>query len=182
MDQQGGRGQAPRPRQPGTEPVRRQHVLIGYLWSNRDRFGEGALANAASEAGYTAEEIADAAAEVARRRRDEMAARPVRARARRTVLAIYGITFLVFAVLFLRPTGEEASYFRAFAPAALGVLGFVMLVALSIGLAAIGAQRPSADRAEGAFGVMLAVPVILLLVVGGLCVATTGPMLIEPGA
>jgi hypothetical protein len=57
-----------------------------------------------------------------------------------------------------------------------------MLVALSIGLAAIGAQRPSADRAEGAFGVMLAVPVILLLVVAGLCVATTGPMLIEPGA
>jgi hypothetical protein len=98
------------------------------------------------------------------------------------VLAIYGITFLVFAVLFLRPTEEEAAYFRAYAPAALGVLGFVMLVALAIGLAAIGAQRPSADRAEGAFGVMLAVPVILLLVVTGLCVVTTGPMLIDPGA
>jgi hypothetical protein len=29
---------------------------------------------------------------------------------------------------------------------------------------------------------MLAVPVILLLAVTGLCVVTTGPMLIDPGA
>lgn len=182
MEERGDHGRAPQPSRPGREPAGRRNILIGYLWSNRDRYTEAALAKAAGDAGFTAEEIADAADEVARRRRDEIAARPVKARARRTVLAIYAVTFLVFAVLFLRPTGGEATYSRAFAPVAVGVLGFVMLVALLIGLAVIGAQRPSADRAEGAFGVMLAVPVVLLIVVAGLCVATTGPMLFPPGA
>jgi hypothetical protein len=153
-----------------------------YLWVNRDRFTEEALASAAQAAGYTADEISTAARSVAKRRADEAAAKPVRARARRYVLAAYGITFLVFAIAFLRPTGPDNSYYRGFGPVALGVLGFTMLIALLLGLVWIGGRRPSADRAEGALGVMLAVPFVLLIVVAGLCVATTGSLIFGPAA
>jgi hypothetical protein len=181
MEQRSDERLAPRPIEPGPEPAGRRHILIGYLWSHRDRFTEEALSRAASEAGFSADEIADAAGVVAERRRDELAARPVKARVRRTVLAIYGITFLVFAVLFLRPNPNENAFMRGLGPTALGVLGLLMLVALWIGLAFVASRRPPAERAEAAFGVMLAVPVVLLVIVSGLCLVTTAPLIAPLG-
>ena len=181
MDDRREQHRAPRPIHPGPEPASRRHILIGYLWSNRDRYTEASLSRAASDAGFTAEEITEAAAEVARRRRDELAVRPVKARARRAVLAIYGITFLVFAVLFLRPNPSDTFMSNA-GPLALVILAFVMLVALAIGLAVIAGQRPPHDRAEAAFGLMLAVPVVLLVIVSGSCLATSGWMIAPLGA
>jgi hypothetical protein len=57
-----------------------------------------------------------------------------------------------------------------------------MLAALLIGLLWIALRRPAADQAEGALGVMLVVPFVLLVVVAGLCVATTGPLIFAPTA
>jgi len=169
---------APRRGDSGFDASFRPQILHQYFWSNRDRFTEAALTAAAQSSGYTPDEIATAIASVAKRRADEAAARPVKARARRYVLAAYGITFLVFAFALLRPTAPDHS----FAPVALGILGFTMLIALLLGLAWVAGRRPSAERAEGALGVMLAVPFVLLVVVAGLCVVTTGPLIFSPAA
>jgi len=173
---------APRRGDTGFDASFRPQILHEHFWSNRDRFTEVALAAAAQSSGYTPDEIATAIASVVKRRADEAAAKPVKARARRYVLAAYGITFLVFAFAFMRPTSPDSSYSHGFAPVALGVLGFTMLIALLIGLAWVGARHPSAERAEGALGVMLAVPFVLLVVVAGLCLVTTGPMIFAPAA
>lgn len=166
----------------GPDPAGRRHVLVRYLWEYRDRYTEDALSQAAGEAGFSPEEIAEAAGEVARRRRDEIAARPVKARARRAVLLIYGITFLVFAVLFLRPNPNENVLMRGVVEqVVVVVLAFVLLVALSMAFTFIGSRRPSEERAEEALGVMLAVPVVLLVIVSGLCFATSGSLIAPLG-
>jgi hypothetical protein len=157
-------------------------MLTAYFWSNRDRFTEAALSSAAQAAGYSPDEIATAARYVVGRRADEAAAKPVKARARRFVLAGYGVTFLVFAAGFLRPSAPENTYLRGAGPLALGILGITMLAALLIGLLWIALRRPAADQAEGALGVMLVVPFVLLVVVAGLCVATTSPLIFAPTA
>lgn len=167
---------APRRGDSGFDASFRPQILHEYFWSNRDRFTEAALAAAAQSSGYTPDEIATAIASVAKRRADEAAAKPVKARARRYVLAAYGITFVVFAFALLRPTPP------GFGPVALGILGFTMLIALLLGLAWVGGRRPSAEHAEGALGVMLAVPFVLLIVVAGLCVVTTGSLIFGPAA
>lgn len=172
---------APRPRPASdiNQPFRGQR-LEGYLWSNRDKFTEAALAHAAEAAGYGPEEIAAAAQAVARRRADEAAAKPVKARARRYILAAYGITFLLFAIAFLRPTATQSPYVGG--SLLLGILAFAMLIALLLGFVWVAARRPSAERAEGALGVMLAVPFVLLILVAGLCLATTSSVVFAPGA
>jgi len=153
--------------------------LENYLWSNRDRFTAEALAHAARSAGYTDEEIGAAANNVERRRVVE----PVKARARRYVVTGYAITFLVFAVAFLRPSNTQAAYYyRGSGPIALGILGSMLVITLLLALAWVGGQHPRAERAEAALGVMLAVPFVLLILVAGLCVATTGPLIFAPAA
>src|SRR6059036_2847918 len=109
-------GHAPQVSRAGPDPASRRHVLFTYLWANRDRYTEAAVSRAATEAGYMPDEIAAAATEVARLRRDEIAARPVKARARRIVLVVYGITFVVFAVFFLRPTAPASMYYQGTGP------------------------------------------------------------------
>jgi hypothetical protein len=159
----------------------RATILEDYLWSNRDRFTEAALATAAEGAGYGSDEIAAAAGAVARRRADEAAARPIKARARRSVLLAYGITWLVFAFLFLRPEADSVGYYRGVGPFALGILAVVLFLTLLLALAWIATQRPSADRAESALSIMLSVPFVLLVIVAGLCVTTTQSLIFGAG-
>ena len=175
---------APAPRRGANEfeAAFRPRMLHQYLWSNRDRFTEAALATAALAAGYSTEEIAAAAAGVAKRRLDEAAVKPVKARARRYVLAAYGITFLAFAIAFLRPAAPSNTYYRGAGPLVLGILAFMLLIALSIGIAWVASRHPAAERAEGALGVMLAVPFVLLIVVAGLCAVTMSPLIFAPAA
>jgi hypothetical protein len=172
---------APRRGDSGFDASFRPQILHEYFWSNRDRFTEAALAAAAQTSGYTPDEIAAATASVVKRRADEAAAKPVKARARRYVLAGYAITFLLFAAAFLRPSVPDNRYYSGFGPIALGILGFTMLIALLLGLGWVRSRRPPAERAGGALGVMLAVPFVLLVVVAGLCVATTGSLIFAPG-
>lgn len=171
---------APRRGESGFDASFRPQILHEYFWSNRDRFTEAALVAAAQTSGYTADEIAAATGSVAKRHADETAAKPVKARARRFVLAAYGITFLVFAIAFLRPGTSQAAYVGG--GALLLILAVAMLIALSLGLAWVASRHPAAERAEAALGVMLAVPVVLLIVVAGLCAVTTGPLIIASGA
>jgi hypothetical protein len=169
---------APRPRPASdiNQPFRGQR-LEGYLWSNRDKFTEAALAHAAEAAGYGPEEVAAAAQAVARRRADEAAAKPVKARARRIVLAGYGITWLIFAFLFLRPDAPDIPSYYGTRPVALGILAFVMLIAVGLGLAWVATRRPPAAQAERALAIMLAVPFVLLVLVAGSCIVVSRPLI-----
>lgn len=170
-------GAAPVPRRQASsfEASFRPGMLQDYLWSNRKRFTDTALANAALAAGYSTEEITAAAAAVAQRGVDEAAAKPVKARARRLVLAAYGITFLLFAIAFLRPTPSPSMYVGG--GGLLTILAVAMLIAVALGLAWVASRHPTAERAEGALGLMLAVPFVLLILVAGLCVATTSSVI-----
>ena len=161
------------------EAAFRPRMLHEYLWSNRDGFTEAALAAAAQAAGYSTEEITTAAAGVAKRRLDEAAAKPVKARARWYIFAAYGIVFVAFAIVFLQPAASRAMFVGG--GVLLGILAVAMLIALWLGLAWVASRHPAEEGAKAALGVMLAVPFVLLIVVAGLCAVTTSPLIFAPG-
>jgi hypothetical protein len=147
---------------PGTNPgwPARKVSLEAYFRANRTTTTEEALSAAARSSGHADEAIAAAWAKV----RAEDAVGPIRDRARRIVLWAYAGTF------FLLMAGMAVNN-----PTALGMGGGILLVCLLVGFGLsrfmVGAANPSAT-----LGIMLAGPVILLLVVAGLCVGTGLPV------
>ena len=90
------------------------------------------------------------------------------------MLAAYGITFVVLMVgMFANPAA------RSYGGSVIGaiVLALALGLALAIALFVVRRSRPSPD-ATGAMVMtgILAIPVILLVVVAGLCVATGLPI------
>jgi len=144
-------------------------ALAAYLAANQGRFTDEALEQAALDAGYPKDVLVEA--------RAERAADPavgIRQRARRWVLAAYGITFVVLVIgMFANPVG------RTYGGNVIGaiVLALTLGLALAIALFVVRRSRPSPD-ATGAMVMtgILAIPVILLVVVAGLCVATGLPI------
>ena len=144
--------------------------LSEYFLAGAERYTPEALRRAASEAGFTPQEIDEAYGRATERQRDEAVAGPIRHRARRIVLAAYGLVYAAFAVAFL-----TFAYRLGAGIIALVILGVVVLVALAISLTWVGSRHPSDDQVEGALVTMLAVPFVLLIAVAGLCVAGTTP-------
>jgi hypothetical protein len=144
--------------------------LSDYFIAGAERYTPEALRQAASEAGFTPQEIDEAYGRATERQRDEAVAGPIRHRARRIVLAAYGLVYAAFAVAFL-----TFAYRLGAGIIALVILSVVVLVALSISLAWVRSRHPSEDQVEGALVAMLAVPFVLLIAVAGLCVAGTTP-------
>ena len=145
--------------------------LAAYVRSNRETFTPDALAAASRSAGYTETEIEAA---LVRAGRIAPGTTPEhRARARRLVVAIYAVTFLGFAFLFLRPTSNNTY--------GAGTIALIIL-AISLGLMlllsfwSIRRSSPRATTANGVVAALLVGPLILLIAVSGLCVATTLPM------
>ena len=138
-------------------------LLEGYFLENRGRFTEEALAAAARQSGHS-EPMIQAALEGARR---QEAGAPVRSRSRRIVLALYLITFLALTAGMIVNTGSSAGAYAVILAMSLGV-------ALAISLVVVNRARPAADSAAVVAG-MLAVPIVLLVIVGGLCVMTGLP-------
>jgi len=148
-------------------PNRNKAALRTYLEANRGHYTDEALTEALLKEGYSQADVEEGFAELARAE----ASKPVRARARRLVLVAYGLTYaiLVFGML-----GTGYGYGS-------GIIGSIVLaVALGLALAlALWLVRRSTDRgAEGGAAVMagiLAIPIVLLVIVAGLCVATGLP-------
>jgi hypothetical protein len=158
-------GTGPPPAFPG-QPV---ESLARYLEANRDRFTEETLARAARDAGYSDAAIDQAVARI----RARAAAAPVRTRATRAVLGAYLITYAVLV------TGMFASeYSRRYGG---HVIGAVILAAL-LGFALLISRWWLRDRAVKAgdaatgMAVLLSVPLVLLVVVAGLCISTGYPI------
>lgn len=140
--------------------------LSAYFLAGAERYTPEALRQAASEAGYSPAEIDEAT----RRQRDEELAAPIRRGARWIVLAAYG---LVYAALGVALLGTENRY--GFATISLGVLTFVLLLALLISMNWVRGRHPTAEQLQGAMLTMLSLPLVLLVSVAGLCIATTRP-------
>ena len=148
----------------------RVRSLSEYFLAGAERYTSDALRHAASEAGFTAQEIEEAYGRATERQRDEQVAGPIRSRARRIVLVSYGLVYAAFAVAFL-----TIAYRLGAGIIALVILSLALLVALSVSLAWVRGRHPTEDQVGGALLVMLAVPFVLLFTVAGLCVAGTTP-------
>jgi hypothetical protein len=148
----------------------RLETLAGYLRANREKYTPESLGRAAREAGFTDAEI-EAAFERAGGNATVVGA-PQRAQARALVVAVYAVTFLGFAVLMLsKPSAMQ--YGWGFA---LIILAVALGLSLLLSLWTIGRATPTAATASGAIASMVAMPVVLLLVLAGLCVMTTAPV------
>jgi len=145
-------------------------ALSEYFAKGADEYTPEALRRAASESGFSPDEIEQAYARAEERRRANDSVRPIRRRARRVVLAAYGLVYLVFAVLFLTSSNRYGG-----GVIALIILTIVLGIALLISVAWVNRRRPTAEQLEGALATMLALPLILLVAVAGLCVASSGP-------
>ena len=144
--------------------------LSEYFLAGAERYTPEALRQAASEAGYGSAEIEEAYGLATKRQRDEEVFGPIRTRAYRIVLAAYGLLLVAFAVPLLTvPSAFNWSH------AALLILAIMLGISLLISRTWIRSRHRSADEVEGALLTLLAVPIVLLIAIGGLCAASLGP-------
>lgn len=160
------------PSGPGAQPdaERRIVALVAWWHEHRDTYTPDALARSAREAGYDETEIAKVEAIV-----DQQAgvpAAPVRRRATLIVLLAYGLTYLFFGIGFLGPTAQSAYSAFAFV-----ILTPVLALALLVSIILLR-RRPRAQAAGATVASFLVAPLILLLIVAGLCVATAGSLML----
>lgn len=151
-------------------PGDRINALGRYFVEHADRYTPDALRQAASEAGFSPDEIDEAYGRAATRQRDDQASRPIRRRARWIVLAAYGLVYAAFAVAFM-----TVAYRSGAGIIAIMILTVVLGVALLVSVVWVNARRPSAEHLQGALWTMLLVPFVLLVGVAGVCLAGTQP-------
>lgn len=143
-------------------------LVTRYFESNRARFTEDALVEAARAQGYPEDVVEEARL----RARAYEASGPIRHRARRWIQIAYLLTFAVLTTGMLVSEYAQRSGSSYVGTAVLTVtLGLALLVSLAWlrGLRTIGVG-------PGGIVVLLSVPVVLLVTVAGLCVASGLPI------
>jgi hypothetical protein len=172
------------PEAPGIEPAGPEATSEGtkgdikeataWLLANRDRYTEPALLEELRGSGYTEEEIAAISAEAAR-----LAPPPPLEPAHRDLRAIAAVIVIVgflgvwayLSIPWLFPPADANGFPGATGAAILAtLLGLIGLTTLFFIFDSERLRRGTA----GALVAVLAVPFLLLFVVAGLCVATTG--------
>lgn len=143
-------------------------VVTKYLETNRARFTEEALVQAARARGYPEDVVEEART----RARANEASAPTRHRARRWILAAYLVTF---AVLTIGMLVSEYAQRNGVAGVGTAVLTVTLGIALLLSLAWLRRGGKVGDGATGIV-VLLSVPIVLLVTVAGLCVATGLPI------
>ena len=147
----------------------RVKTVARYLESNRDRFTEDALVRAARDAGYPDDVLEEARG----RARASAAAAPITQRARRWILIAY---LLTFAVLTIGMLASESAQRYGGAYIGTVVLAGTLGLAYLISKAWLRWQGSDVDRSVTGAVVLLSVPVVLLVVVAGSCLATGLPI------
>jgi hypothetical protein len=147
----------------------RVSTVARYLETNRDRFTEDALIKAARDRGYPDDVLEEARA----RARAGGTAAPVRQRARRWVLIAYHVTFALLTVGML-----ASEYSRSYGAAYIGsvVLAGTLGIALLVSLGWLRWQGGKVGQSAAGAAVLLSIPVVLLVVVAGSCLATGLPI------
>lgn len=147
----------------GTRGVR------AYLEKYHGRFTDEALTDSLVKAGYPADAVRDGFNYVAERE----ASAPVRGRARRIVIALYVLGYVALVVGMFANTGYLAGVVALYGSA---ILTFVLGIAFVIALDWVGRRRVEISNLSGALPVLVSVPVVLWLVVTGVCIATGAPV------
>jgi hypothetical protein len=167
------------PSEPGEAPVgqpaRDIKEAAAWLLANRDRYTEQALVEELRGSGYTEEEIAGIRAEAARLAPPPAPEEPGRRDYRAIAAVIVIVSFLgVWAFLsipWLFP-GPDAPYFPGGTGAA--ILGTILALGAALVLYTIFDSERLRRGSAGTLVAFLTFPFILLFVVAGLCVVTTG--------
>jgi cation transport ATPase len=151
-----------------SDPSDRIRKLTEYFADNQASMTHEALGRQASAKGYSEDEIEAASAAAEARRAPDAAAR---SRAKRVILGLYLVTYLVLTAGMLL-----SSQLYGLAPIAAIILAGVLALALAISLAWIRRRHLDAGH-DGAMATLVALPLVLLVGVAGLCLYTTGPYL-----
>ena len=151
----------------------RPAILADWIAQHRRSFTDAALEQSAVASGYTTQEFADAVALLAARDADPEASPLNRSHAQKWVLIAYGIVWLLFAVAFLGPWAADS-----FGPMLLAILSVSLGIALGISILIVKRGRPDPSRPLRALVLLLVIPVILLLGIAGLCLPTTGGIVV----
>lgn len=140
----------------------RIEALATWLAEQSAAYTSPALERSALETGYTKAEFDEAVRLASRREGERQVIKPLKGRARLMVLLGYGLVWLLFGTQFLFGPEPYLSTYQL-------ILTMSLLVAIAISLAWIHVRRPDPDRIGRALAILLAVPVVLLVAVAGLC-------------
>lgn len=144
----------------------RTAALALWMVDHAGAFTEAALERSARTAGYTDVEIADARSRADARISSEQALRPVRSTARRVVIAVYALVWVLFCIGYSTQTASSWLDLRFLL---LGVLTVALLIGLAMSIVINRFVHPDAERPTRALALLLAVPAVLLMAVSGLC-------------
>ncbi len=150
--------------QPRPEAV---DAAIAWLRGHQATFTRDALASGLRDAGYSEAEIAAAFERAA----IEPAPRDLRSRAAAILIVAFLGTWLVLVLRMIAMAGTGG-----FVGMAAVILGAILLVIGAISFAGIESSSRLRKGSTGMLIGILAVPFVLLVIVAGLCVATTGPL------
>lgn len=151
-----------------SDPSDRVRRLTEYFADNQASKTHEALGRQASAKGYTEAEIEAASAAAEARRAPDAAAR---GRARRVILGLYLVTYLVLTAGMLM-----SNAFYGVAPIGMLILAIALAIALAVSLAWIRGRHLVAGH-DGAIATLVALPLVLLVAVAGICLYATAPYL-----
>jgi hypothetical protein len=143
-------------------------MIVHYIERNQAQFTEEALLDAARGRGYPEDVVREAGARV----RANTASGPVRHRARRWILTAYLLTFAVLTIgMLTSPSGQNGT-----GPIGAGILAVTLAIAFLLSIGWLGSRGRRIAGATPGMVAFLAVPVVLLIAVAGICVASGLPI------
>jgi hypothetical protein len=154
------------PAPPAGEAARRD-VLESHFRLHGGRYTRFALDQAARAAGYSDNDIAAAWSRIDMEEGGKAPAGRSAAIARIVILVLYLATFVLFVA------GSDMSQ-RTYG-VGVAILAVTLLIVGGVSLLIVGRSKVVSRNLPAAVTSLLALPFILLVIVAGLCVATTGP-------
>jgi hypothetical protein len=145
-------------------------AALAWLRGHEATFTRDALASGLRDAGYSEAEIAAAFGRLDREAL-EPAPRDLRSRAAAILVVAFLGTWLVLVLRMIAVAGTGG-----FVPVAAVILGTILLVIGAISFVGIESSSRLRTGTTGVLVAILAIPFVLLVIVAGLCVATTGPL------
>jgi len=152
---------------PPAGEVARRRVLESHFRTHDGRYTRFALEQAARAAGYSDNDIAAAWSGIDMEDAGKVPAARSAAIARVVIIVLYLATFAIFV-------GGSDLGSRTYG-AGTAVLAVTLVIVGLISLLIVGRRKVVSSNPSAAVASLLAVPFILLFIVAGLCVATTGP-------
>jgi hypothetical protein len=143
-------------------------AAAAWIVEHHERYSPDGLGAQLLAAGYSDAEVAAARAEAERRLAGGAPRGDLRARAAAILIVAFLGTWGILSWLLVAP--RENTY----GPIAAGILAMVLAFVALLSLAVISQSRGLKRGAQGALVTILAVPFVLLVIVAGLCLATTG--------